>query len=136
MEKVDTRTLHPEARNELRIMAVRLRQQSGMSCQSLAEIVGVHVVTVRAWIAKAKQEGRGSLTEKKRGRPMGSCRKITIVQEQWSRQQNVGFTPMQWVLPFALGTHRAIKALILKKFGVDLSDRLVGKYLTRWGLTP
>jgi len=38
-------------------MAVRLRQQSGMTCESLAEIVGVHVVTVRAWIAKAKAEG-------------------------------------------------------------------------------
>jgi len=136
MEKVDTRTLHPEARNELRRMAVRLRQQSGMTCESLAEIVGVHVVTVRAWIAKAKQDGLGSLTEKKRGRPVGSCRKITMVQEQWLRQQIVGFTPRQLVLPFALWTRRAIKALILEKFGVDLSDRLIGKYLKRWGFTP
>jgi len=136
MEKIDTRSLHPEARNELRKMVVRLRQQSGMSCQRLAEIAGVHVVTAREWIARAKREGVGSLTEKKRGRPVGSCRKITMVQEQWLRQHIVGFTPAQLLLPFALWTRRAIKELVLGKFGIELSDRLVGKYLKRWGFTP
>ena len=52
------------------------------------------------------------------------------------RQQIVGFTPKQLVLPFALWTRRAIKALIVEQFGVELSDRLVGKYLKRWGFTP
>lgn len=131
MERIDTRSLHPEARNELRRTVIRLRQQSGMSCQQLAEIAGVHVVTVREWVARAQREGVGSLTEKKRGRPVGSCRKISLVQEQWLRQQIVGFTPKQLVLPFALWTRRAIKALIVEKFGVELSDRLVGKYLKR-----
>ena len=107
-----------------------------MSCQQLAEIAGVHVVTVREWVARAQREGVGSLTEKKRGRPVGSCRKISLVQDQWLRQQIVGFTPKQLVLPFALWTRRAIKALIVEKFGVELSDRLVGKYLKRWGFTP
>lgn len=34
MGKVDTRKLHPEARNELPSMAVRLRQCSGLSFQT------------------------------------------------------------------------------------------------------
>jgi len=59
-----------------------------------------------------------------------------MVQEQWLHQQIVGFTPAQLALPFALWTRRAIKELILGKFGIDLSDRLVGKYLKRWGFTP
>ena len=52
------------------------------------------------------------------------------------RQQIVGFSPKQLVLPFALWTRRAIKVLIVQKFGVELSDRLAGKYLKRWGFTP
>lgn len=52
------------------------------------------------------------------------------------RQQIVGFSPKQRVLPFALWTRRAIRALILEQFGVDISDRLIGKYLKRWGFTP
>jgi transposase len=59
-----------------------------------------------------------------------------MVQEQWLRQHIVGFTPVQLLLPFALWTRRAIKELVLGKFGIDLSDRLIGKYLKRWGFTP
>jgi len=46
MEKMDTRSPYPEARNELGRTVIRLRQQSGMSCKQLSEIAGVHVVTV------------------------------------------------------------------------------------------
>lgn len=136
MEKIDTRKLRPEARNEIRRVVIRLRQQSGMTYKQLAEIAGVHEMTVQKWLHKAKQEGVGSLTEKRRGRPVGSCRKITIAQEQWLREQIIGFTPKQMVLPFALWTRPAIKALITHKFGIEISDRLVGKYLKRWGFTP
>lgn len=136
MKKIDTRQLHPEGRNEIRRMVIRLRQQSGMSCAELAQIAGVHEMTVRKWLRRAEQEGVGSLTEKPRGRPVGSCRKITLAQEQWLREQIVGFNPKQLVLPFALWTRRAIKALILKAFGLEMSDRLIGKYLKRWGFTP
>ncbi|WP_226842545.1 winged helix-turn-helix domain-containing protein [Acidithiobacillus thiooxidans] len=39
-------------------------------------------------------------------------------------------------MPFALWTRPAIRALIRDHFGVDLQERLVGKYLKRWGFTP
>jgi transposase len=136
MEKIDARRLHPEARNEIRKMVIRLRQQSGMTYSQLAQIAGVHEMTVQKWLHKAKQEGVGSLTEKPRGRPVGSCRKITLAQEQWLREVIVGFIPKQMVLPFALWTRPAIKALIRQKFGIEMSDRLIGKYLKRWGFTP
>lgn len=136
MEKIDTRKLTPAARDEIRKMVVRLRQQSGMATSALAEIAGVHPGTILKWLSWAKKEGQGSLTEKPRGRPTGSCRKMTLVQEQWIRETVIGKNPKQMVLPFALWTRRAIRELVRQQFGLEMSDRLIGKYLKRWGFTP
>lgn len=136
MEKIDARKLKPEGREQLRRIVVRLRKQSGMKCVELAGVAGVHVRTVEAWIKRAGREGEGSLGEKRRGRAVGSKRKLTTVQEMWIQQQVVGFRPEQMKLPFALWSRRAIKELVKQEFGIDLQDRLVGKYLKRWGYTP
>jgi len=136
MEKIDARKLTPEGRNQLRRLVVRLRQQSGMSAEDLAKVAGVHISTVKTWLAQAKREGVGSLTEKRRGRPVGICRKLSLAQEVWLREQIIGYTPQQLTLPFALWTRRAIRDLIWTRFGVEVQDRLIGKYLKRWGFTP
>lgn len=136
MEKIDARKLKPEGREQLRRLVVRLRKQSGMKCGELAVIAGVHIRTVETWIKRARSEGEGSLGEKRRGRTLGAKRKLTTVQEVWIQQQVVGFRPEQMKLPFALWTRRAIKELVKQAFGIDLQDRLVGKYLKRWGYTP
>lgn len=39
-------------------------------------------------------------------------------------------------MPFALWTRPAIKALARERLGIELQDRLIGKYLKRWGFTP
>ena len=136
MDKIDGRKLSPAGRNELRRLVIRLRQQSGMTATGLADVAGVHVSTIRAWLAQARREGVGSLTEKSRGRPLGACRKLSMAQEVWLKNQIVGATPGQLLLPFALWTRRAIGELMRTRFGVDLQDRLIGKYLKRWGFTP
>jgi transposase len=136
MEKIDARKLTPDGRNQLRQLVVRLRQQSGLPAEDLAKVAGAHVSTVKGWLARAKREGAGSLAEKPRGRPAGACRRITLAQEVWLREQIIGATPQQLTLPFALWTRRAIRELVLARFGVDVQDRLVGKYLKRWGFTP
>lgn len=136
MERIDARKLTPEGRNQLRRLVIRLRQPSGLSAEALARVAGVHVSTVKAWLAQAKREGVGSLTEKRRGRPVGACRKLTLAQEVWLREQIIGYRPQQLTLPFALWTRRAIRELIRRRFGVDVPDRLIGKYLKRWGFTP
>ena len=135
MEKIDARKLGPEGRETLRQMVLRLKKQSNMSGVELAKIAGVHVRTVQAWLRKARTNGVGALVEKTRGRPYGACRKLTMAQEVWVRQRIVGAVPEQLSLPFALWTRRAIQALVEKQFGLQLSDRLVGKYLKRWGYT-
>jgi transposase len=136
VEKIDARKLTPDGRNQLRQLVVRLRQQSGMPTEDLAMVAGAHVSTVKGWLAMAKREGVGSLTEKPRGRRVGACRKLTMAQEVWLREQVIGHTPQQLTLPFALWTRRAIRDLIQARFGVDVQDRLIGKYLKRWGFTP
>ena len=51
-------------------------------------VAGVHFRTVEAWLSRARQEDEGSLDgEKKRGRPVGACRKLTMADELWLREQ-------------------------------------------------
>ena len=135
MEKIDARKLGYEGRDTLRKMVLRLRKQSGLSGVELAKVAGVHVRTVQAWLRKVQTAGEGSLTERLRGRPPGACRKLSMVQEVWIRQRIVGAVPAQMSLPFALWTRRAIQALVAAQFGIEVSDRLIGKYLKRWGYT-
>ena len=137
MEKIDARKLSADGRTLLRKMVIRLRQQSKMSAKELAVVAGVHFRTVEGWLSRARREGEGSLEgEKKRGRPVGACRKLTMTDEMWLRERIVDQSPDQLKLPFALWSRPAIKALIKARFGVEMQDRLVGKYLERWGFTP
>lgn len=136
MEKIDARKLTAEGRQLLREMVVRLRKQSGMGVLELSAVSGAHPTTIKGWLARARREGEGSLGEKRRGRPVGTLRKLKMADEVWLREQIVGGTPQQMQLPFALWSRPAIKALIKERFGIDMQDRLVGKYLKRWGFTP
>jgi hypothetical protein len=52
------------------------------------------------------------------------------------RETVIGQHPRQPRLPFALWTRRAIRELLRQEFGLEVSDRLVGNYLKRWGFTP
>ena len=120
----------------LRQMVVRLRKQTGMSVKELAKVSGAHPTTIKGWLARARTEGEKGLEEKRRGRPAGACRKLTLAAEAWIRDQIIQGNPQQRKLPFALWTRPAIRALIRDHFGVDLQERLVGKHLKRWGFTP
>ncbi len=136
MEKIDARKLTVEGRKLLRGMVIRLRKQSGMGIEALAEVAGVHPSTIAGWLARAREQGEGALTERPRGRPVGVGRKLTMADEVWLREQIVGCTPQKMALPFALWTRPAIRALIRERFGIEMQDRLIGKYLKRWGFTP
>lgn len=101
------------------------------------QVAGVHVRTVEVSFMRARREGVGSLDGEKLGRPVGACRKLSMADDLWLRERRiVGRTPGQLKLPFALWTSPAIKALIQECFGVEMQDRLVGKYLKRWDFTP
>jgi transposase len=136
MERIDARKLTVEGRDVLRRMVMRLRSQTEMTVPELADVAGVHAKTVEVWITRHRRDGETGLTEKPRGRPIGSGRKLTFVDEVWIREHIISKTPDQLTLPFALWSRPAIKAMILERFEIDMQDRLVGKYLKRWGFTP
>ena len=101
-------------------MVVRLRKQSGMRVKELAKVSGAHPTTIKGWLARARKEGEKGLEEKRRGRPVGACRKLTLAAETWIRDRIVQGNPQQWKMPFALWTRPAIRALIRDHFGVVL----------------
>jgi transposase len=136
MDRVDARKLTAEGRALLRQMVVRLRKQSGMTCAQLAQVAGVHVRTVEVWLKRAHTQGAGSLGERRRGRPVGFGRKLTMADEMWIRDRIMDHRPEQMKLDFALWSRPAIRALVRSHFGIELQDRLIGKYLKRWGFTP
>ncbi|MGC8508660.1 MAG: winged helix-turn-helix domain-containing protein, partial [Thiomonas sp.] len=136
MDKIDARKLSVESRAMLRQMVLRLRKQSRMTADQLAVVAGVHPSTIKKWLALARRQGEGALQEKRRGRPVGACRKLSLAQEMWIRQHIVEHTPEQMKLPFALWSRPAIRALLAEQFGLEISERLMGKYLKRWGFTP
>ncbi|MDR2450199.1 MAG: helix-turn-helix domain-containing protein [Candidatus Accumulibacter sp.] len=102
MDKIDARKLTAEGRKVLRQMVIRLRTQSGLGRKELAQVSGVHPGTISGWLAKARRQSEASLEERRRGRPVGVGRKLTMADEQWLREHIVGRTPQQMKLPFAL----------------------------------
>jgi len=76
MEKRDARKLSTEAQQELREMAIRLRE-SGQTYKLIAQTIQVQASTVCAWYKAYERGGKKALKIKKRGRPSGSCMKLT-----------------------------------------------------------
>lgn len=54
----------------------------------------------------------------------------------WIWERIISKTLDQQQLPCALWTRPAIRALIQDRFGIEMQDRLIRKYLKRWGFTP
>lgn len=135
MDRVDTRTLTPEAREQLRRMAIRMHQR-GRTQVAIAEELGIRRATVSGWIRAYRDAGAKALKEAPRGRPVGTGRRLTPEQETRLQRQIVDKTPDQLKLRFALWSAQAVRALIQQSFGIDMPVRTVRKYLNRWGYTP
>lgn len=135
MEKIDARKLATEAQQQLRYQAIRLRK-AGRTYKEISEIVGVSLTTVCTWWKKYQKGGTKAIRIKKRGRPLGSCRTLSLDQEEILRKSMRDKCPDQMKLPFALWTRIAVQQLIKQLWSVDMPIRTVGEYLKRWGFTP
>jgi len=134
MKRIDLRTLTPEARKELKRVAIRMFKRCNNRSKVARELLLCRV-TVNQWVTSYLRTGQ--LTEeKKRGRPLGDGRLLTPEQEQLIQQKIIDKTPDQYKLPFALWTNEAVKRLIEQEFSIQLSQRSVCTYLNRWGFTP
>ena len=135
MEKQDARTLTPEAQEQLRMQAVRLRKQ-GMTYKKISEITGANRNSVSVWCRQYKAEGVSAIKSKRRGIKTGMNRTLSPDQEADIQRCIIDKTPDQLKLAFALWTRHAVGELIRTRFGITMPVRTIGHYLKRWGFTP
>lgn len=129
--KIDARKLSFEVLEEKRREAHRLRKR-GMTRAEIGEILGVHADTIGKWLKLGKNE----LEYDRRGRKMGSGRRLTEKQEQRLSALITDKTPDQLKMPYALWTRESVRELIKAECGIEVPVRTVGDYLKRWGMTP
>ena len=130
MEKIDARKLSTDAQQQIRYQVIRLRKQ-GRKHNEISAITGVHRSTCVAWWNRYKKQGKKALKIKKRGRPTGSCRKLTEEQERQIRKAIRDKCPDQLKLPFALWTRIAVQQLIRELWKIEVPIRTIGDYLKR-----
>ena len=135
MEKIDARTLKPEVQEQLRKQAIHLRQK-GQSVEQIAAILDVNSRTVYRWWQLYRRGGVKSIRIRRRGRPTGACRRLTVEQEQQIQRLIRDKQPDQMKLPFALWSRIAVQQLIQQLWAMRMPIRTVGEYLKRWGFTP
>ncbi len=135
MEKIDARKLKPEAQQQLRHQAVRLRKK-GFTHKQIAEIISAHPTRICRWCRAYEESGHTGVKIKQRGRKTGSGRRLSAEQEKRLREMIRDKTPDQLKLPFALWTRFAVQQVIRQQWGMRMPIRTVGEYLKRWGYTP
>jgi len=102
----------------------------------IVELTGLSWGAVNIAIKLYNQGGISALKPKTRGRKTGTKRALNADQEAIIRRMIRDKRPEQLKMKFALWTRVAVRALILEKFDIDLTERCVGNYLKRWGYTP
>ena len=111
MKTNDGRKLKNDTLGYVRKRAIELFRQ-GYNRREIAEILGVNRNTVCAWVKKYHEHGINGLKIKKRGRKVGSCRRLSPDQEKTIQKTICDKMPDQLKLPFALWNRRAIQAFI------------------------
>jgi transposase len=135
MLEKDARMLSQDAQEEMRRQAIRALI-SGKTQTQVGEELGVQQPTVNRWWKRYEQGGWNALKKRKRGRKLGSDRKLNGEQELEIQKLIVDHTPDQLKLKFALWTREAVRQLIMEKFGVEYNLKTMSEVLRRWGFTP
>ena len=135
MDKEDARYQTLEQLHERRKQVVRLHRR-GYGVMHIVKLTGLSYPAVRGAIALYQAGGVVALKPATRGRSPGQGRRLSDEQEAWVRRLTCDRRPEQLQLHFALWTRVAVRQLIKRQCGIELSVRAVGNYLARWGFTP
>jgi len=130
----DARSLTGSAQAELRQRAVRMLQR-GCTHAVVAEVMGVNVRTIAKWAARFQVSGWEGLAQRRRGRRPGEQMALSEAQQAQLIVVLTGKNPDQLQLPGVLWDRPAVRALIRKLFGIELSRQTVGVYLRKWGFS-
>jgi transposase len=106
-----------------------------MKAVEAMRVFGVGRTALFGWLKAYRAGGERDLVPSHRGRPKGPSKlkgheATTIVRLIMDR------CPDQLKLPFALWTREAVRELIVRRTGVDLSVWTMGRLLRGWGFTP
>jgi transposase len=134
MEKIDARSLSPAAQEALRKRAVQA-VSGGMKQRIVAKALGVSAYIVSQWTKAYRRGGEQALNARKKGPAKGTGALLTPAQSKLIRKMITDKCPDQLKLPFYLWTREAVQELIVRKCGVHMAIRTVGKYLYEWGFT-
>ena len=133
MRVKDARSLSPVAQEALRTRVVKAVKE-GLSQLEAAKTFEIARGTVNRWCRSYAEEGRKALKGRPRGRPPGL--QLEPLQAARTVRCILGRCPDQLRLPFSLWTRDAVRLLLRREFGLDVSVWTVGRYLKSWGLTP
>lgn len=113
---------------------VRAIVDEGMRQIEAARVFGVGRTSIHRWLVAQKAGGLKGLKARKRGPKR--CSRLAGHQAATIVRMIEGRCPDQLRLPFALWTRDAVRQLIARRLGIDVSVWTVGRYLKRWGFTP
>ena len=135
MEKDDARYATLGQLHERRKQVVRLHRK-GYGVMQIVQLSGLSYPTVRGAIDRFEQGGLAAIKPKVRGKRAGQGRALSEEQEDAIRKIICDKRPEQLKMEFALWSRAAVMQLIEREYGLKLSVRGVGNYLSRWGFTP
>jgi transposase len=121
----------PEQLESTRRRAVEL-VNDGKSQRLVAEMLGVHVVTLARWMAAYRADGDKALSAKPApGRP-----RLLTPEQDAQILCCLGEKPTAHGFPTDLWTARRVAELIKKKFGVVYHPSYLREWLTQRGYSP
>lgn len=135
MEKTDARTLSQEAQEQVRRQAMRMIDM-GQSQSEVARLLDISKQTMSLWRKRYLEGGWAALKKRRRGRAVGTDRRLSKEQEQEVQKTIVDKMPDQLKMSFALWSRRAVRQLIKDAYGVSYTLQGIGKLLKDWGFTP
>jgi transposase len=136
MQARDFRSIGRATQEELRRRALFLIERQGLSQGQAAQLVGVQRQTVNSWVKRHREQGGDGLLDGRRVSPRRGKGRLSAEEAGQIRAWVVEQTPEALGLPFALWTSRAVRELIMRRFGKRLGLTAVQLHLRRWGLTP
>jgi transposase len=117
-----------ERRRRLAVQRVR----DGYTAAAVARFLGVHLRTVRGWLAADRDDPRHGLTAQPHpGRPpkLSFDQELEVLGWLYAKPTSFGFATDLWTAP-------RIAHLIARKFGAHFHPRYVNAWLTERGVTP
>ena len=133
VNKSDARKQSREALFERRLLVVRLHKE-GVPVMQVVKQSGLNWATVKSALDRYEEGGELALMPAARGKKYGTGRSLTVDQEAEIRELILKQRPRFYKLRDSLWTRDTVAQLIKNRFGIKLSLRGAGLYLTRWGI--